>query len=194
MTVAIQDKSKVRKDSFARRKQARAEAVNAAEDVRDHLLASRLLTGAKVISGYCPIRTEIDPIPLMKALHTAGHQIAVPVIMGEGLPLEFHEWWPGIAMQDGAFGAAVPVDGNALVPNVLLVPLLAFDRRGWRLGYGGGFYDRTLEGLRASGAVRAIGLAYATQEIDTVPTEPTDQPLDAIATERGVLKPSRDQS
>lgn len=194
MTLDVQDKAQVRKDSFVRRKQAHAAAAGAAEDLRDHLLASRLLTGAGVISAYRPIRTEIDPTPLMDALHAAGHRLAVPVILGEAQPLEFHEWWPGAPMQDGAFGAEVPVDGVALVPDVVLVPLLAFDRKGWRLGYGGGFYDRTLEGLRAAGSVRAIGLAYAAQEIDAVPIEPTDQLLDAIVTERGVLQPGRGAS
>lgn len=189
MTPDAQDKAQVRKDSFARRKQAHATAHMAAEDMRDHLLASRLLTGARVISAYRPIRTEIDSTPLMHSLHEAGHRLAVPVILGEGQPLEFHEWWPGVRMEEGAFGAEVPVDGIVLVPDVVLTPLLAFDTAGWRLGYGGGFYDRTLEGLRANRSIKAIGLAYAAQQIAAVPTEPTDQPLDAIATERGILRP-----
>jgi 5-formyltetrahydrofolate cyclo-ligase len=92
-------------------------------------------------------------------------------------------------MIEGEFGALIPESGDWLVPEVLVVPLLAFDRRGYRLGYGGGFYDRTLELLRAMGPVKAIGFAFAAQEIDRVPTEATDQPLDLIVTERGIVRP-----
>ena len=92
-------------------------------------------------------------------------------------------------MENGPFGARIPAQGDWLVPEVLLVPLLAFDRRGFRLGYGGGFYDRTLEGLRARGPVLAIGLAYAAQEVPVVPTDATDQRLDAILTEAGLIRP-----
>ena len=180
-------KADARKAAFAARKLARQNAPDAAQAVRDHLMASRWLTGSKVVAAYRPIRTEIDPTPLMEALHLAGHRITVPVILGEGQPLEFREWWPGVAMQPGPFGAEVPVDTHVLLPDLILAPLLAFDRRGFRLGYGGGFYDRTLEGLRATRRVRALGLAYAAQEILEVPIEPTDQRLDAILTEQGLV-------
>lgn len=180
-------KAKARKDAFQVRKAAKASATGAADTVRDHLLASRWLTGVKVIAAYRPIRTELDPTLLMEALHRAGHRITVPVILGEGQPLEFHEWWPGVAMQSGPFGAEIPVDTHVLIPDLILAPLLAFDRRGYRLGYGGGFYDRTLEQLRATRRVRAFGLAFAGQEVDEVPIEPTDQRLDAILTEKGLI-------
>lgn len=180
-------KADARKAAFAARKLARQNAPDAGQAVRDHLMASRWLTGARVVAAYRPIRTEIDPTPLMEAMHLAGHRITVPVILGEGEPLEFREWWPGVAMQPGPFGAEIPVDTHVLIPDLILAPLLAFDRRGYRLGYGGGFYDRTLEGLRATRRVRALGLAYAAQEIPEVPIEPTDQRLDAILTEQGVM-------
>ena len=90
----------------------------------------------------------------------------------------------------GTFGALVPAKGDWIVPEVLIVPLLAFDRRGYRLGYGGGYYDRTLEVLRARGPVTAIGFAFAAQEVDEVPIEATDQPLDLIVTERGIIRPA----
>lgn len=180
-------KAALRKQAFAVRKQAHAEAVGAAESARDHFLASRVYTGAAIISGYCPIRTEIDVFPLMTALHAAGHQICVPVIEGPGLPLAFREWWPGVSMEAGAFGAEVPVDTDVLTPDLLIAPLLLFDLQGWRLGYGGGFYDRTLELLRAQRRTRAYGFAYAAQQIYAVPTEPTDQRLDGIATECGLI-------
>lgn len=92
-------------------------------------------------------------------------------------------------MVPGAFGALIPEGGEAVDPDVLIVPLLAFDRHGFRLGYGGGFYDRTLEGLRARKSILAIGFAYESQEMDEVPIEPTDQPLDLIVTEREVFAP-----
>ena len=177
----------MRKQAFAVRKQAHSAADDSAEAARDHFLASRVYTGARIVSGYCPIRTEIDVIPLMRALHAAGHQICVPMIDGPQRPLTFREWWPGVPMESGPFGAAVPVGTTELVPEMLLVPLLSFDLHGWRLGYGGGFYDRTLERLRRQTQTRAYGFAYSAQQIDAVPTEPTDQRLDGIATEAGLI-------
>jgi 5-formyltetrahydrofolate cyclo-ligase len=118
----------------------------------------------------------------------------VPVIEGKGLPLRFREWSPGVRMQPGPFGAQVPATGDWLQPELLIVPLLAFDAAGRRLGYGGGFYDRTLAALRARGPVRAIGLAYAAQQVGEVPADATDQPLDAIVTEAGVLRPGASAS
>lgn len=138
------------------------------------------------LAGYMPIRTEIDPRPAMAA-HFGP--VAVPVIEGAGLPLRFHRWTPGCAMVEGAFGAHVPAVAEDVTPRVLIVPLLAFDRRGFRLGYGGGFYDRTLERLRTAGPVTAIGFAFAAQEIEEVPTEPTDAALDLIVTDAETIVP-----
>lgn len=111
------------------------------------------------------------------------------MIEGPGQPLRFREWTPDGEMAPGEFGAQVPVAGDWLVPSVLIVPLLAFDWRGYRLGYGGGFYDRTLEALRATGPVIAVGFAFAAQEVEEVPVEPTDQKLDLIVTDCGVIRP-----
>ena len=129
------------------------------------------------------MRTEIDCLPAMAA-HDGP--VGVPVILGPGQALRFRRWTPDARMVTGDFGALIPETGDWIDPQVLIVPLVAFDRRGYRLGYGGGFYDRTLEGLRARGPVVAIGFAYAAQEVDRVPTEPTDQPLDLIVTETGI--------
>jgi 5-formyltetrahydrofolate cyclo-ligase len=142
--------------------------------------------GARVLSGYMPMRGEIDPLPAMAA--HAG-RVCVPVTPPRGNPLSFREWTPDARMVEGPFKAMVPEDGDWLVPEVLIVPLLAFDRRGYRLGYGGGYYDRTLESLRSKGPVTAIGYAWAAQETDAVPLEPTDQPLDLIVTDAGVIYP-----
>ena len=136
-----------------------------------------------VLAGYMPMRTEIDPLPAM-----AAHQgpVGVPVIIAKATPLRFREWGPGVAMVAGEFGARVPVEGAWVEPQVLIVPLLAFDARGYRLGYGGGFYDRTLAGLRARHDTLAIGFGFAAQEVDEVPIDGFDQRLDAVVTEKGV--------
>ncbi len=141
----------------------------------------------QTISGYMPIRTEIDPLPAMATLAISG-PVGVPVIVGDARPLEFHRWQPGCALKDGPFGAQVPIEVAQITPSVVFLPLLAFDRRGARLGYGGGYYDRTLEILRTKGPVLAVGFAYSAQEIAQVPTEATDQRLDAVVTEKYVLE------
>jgi 5-formyltetrahydrofolate cyclo-ligase len=173
-------KAAARTAAFAARKAAFAAGQGqAAELLADHLAA---FVGHR-LAGYMPMRTEIDPLPAM-----AAHQgpVGVPVIMGAGQPLRFREWTPGSAMVEGAFKAMIPVEGAWIDPDVLIVPLLAFDARGYRLGYGGGFYDRTLQALRARHRVTAVGFAFAAQEVAEVPTDATDQRLDAIVTEQGL--------
>ncbi len=115
--------------------------------------------------------------------------VGVPVIMAKATPLRFRVWEPDCAMVDGEFGAEIPQTGDWMIPQILIVPLVAFDRQGGRLGYGGGFYDRTLEQLRAVQPTMAIGFAYAGQEDSSLPLEPTDQPLDLIVTEQGIITP-----
>ena len=173
-------KSIARTNAYAIRKAAFAAGQGQAAEILADFLAPH---AGKVLAGYMPMRTEIDPLPAM-----AAHQgtVGVPVIPGAAQPLKFREWTPGSAMVEGAFKALIPAEGAWVTPQVLIVPLLAFDARGFRLGYGGGFYDRTLEGLRAHGPVLAVGFAFAAQEVDEVPTEPTDQRLDAIVTEKGL--------
>ncbi len=180
MDIAL--KKAARERAFAARKQAFEAGQGQAAEILADVLA---MQGGKVLAGYMPMRTEIDPLPAM-----AAHQgvVCVPVITGAGQPLRFREWSPGCAMIPGAFGALIPAEGAWVEPEVLIVPLVAFDARGYRLGYGGGFYDRTLEGLRAHGQVLAVGFAFAGQEIPEVPIEPTDQRLDMIVTETGVMR------
>ena len=179
-----QVKAAARKTAFARRK-ALFSAANAAQ--AGYL--SEVLAGYRGVplSGYMPIRTEIDPLPAMAEAAAHG-PVGVPVIEGEARPLRFARWTPDTAMVAGAFGAAVPRDLAYFEPEILIVPLLAFSRSGGRLGYGGGFYDRTLEKLRAHRATLAIGFAFAGQEDAELPLEPTDQPLDMIVTEAGVIE------
>ncbi|GHF00244.1 5-formyltetrahydrofolate cyclo-ligase [Aliiroseovarius zhejiangensis] len=176
-------KARARKAAFARRQAVHSEARSAAGVA--HLLSVVMDHKGKVLSGYMPIRTEITPVPVMAAMSAHG-PVCVPVIGKPGEPLRFALWTPECEMVEGAFGAFIPATRQFVEPEVLIVPLLAFDRKGGRLGYGGGFYDRTLEGLRDKRPTLAIGYAYSGQEVDAVPLEPTDQLLDAIVTEDGV--------
>jgi 5-formyltetrahydrofolate cyclo-ligase len=174
-------KADARKAAFAARKLAFAAGQGrAAELLADWLAAHR---GA-ALSGYMPMRTEIDPLPAM-----AAHQgpVGVPVIIGKGQPLKFREWSPGCALIPGEFGALIPAEGAWIEPQVLIVPLLAFDARGYRLGYGGGFYDRTLQALRAKRPTLAVGFAFSSQQVTEVPIDHNDQRLDAIITEQGLF-------
>ena len=139
-----------------------------------------------VISGYMAMRGELDPRSFMSA-HPGP--VCVPVIKGKSQPLEFHRWTIDGEMVEGAFKAMIPARADPLVPNALIVPLLAFDDRGYRLGYGGGFYDRTLQKLRAAGSVMAIGFAHDAQHVAHVPIDKTDQRLDLIVTPERVIEP-----
>jgi 5-formyltetrahydrofolate cyclo-ligase len=181
----VTDKAAARKEAFAARAAADRSGMQRANALLE--AAVRAAPG-NVVSGFWPIRTEIDPRPALHAL-AATHEICLPVVAGNGLPLVFRRWTPGAAMEEGAFGAAIPADPVELDPSILIVPLAAFDRKGYRLGYGGGFYDRTLERLRRNSHVTAIGFAFAAQEIAAVPRDATDEPLDLIVTEGGIRKP-----
>jgi len=181
---AEQKKAAARRAAFAARKTAHGAGLGPA--LTEALLQAIGPVRNKVIAGYMPIRTEADPIPAMTTL-VAQNRICVPVIQAAGHPLRFREWRPDAAMIDGPFGAQVPASGAWLAPDIVIVPLVAFDQHLNRLGYGGGFYDRTLEGLRNAGDVHAIGFAYAAQELHELPLEPTDQALNLIVTEAGTL-------
>ena len=180
MTDLIALKAEARATGFAARKLAFARGQGQAAEILADFLAQ---FAGKPLAGYMPMRTEIDPLPAM-----AAHQgaVGVPVILGPGQALKFREWTPGCAMTEGAFKAFIPVEGAWIEPAVVIVPLVAFDARGFRLGYGGGFYDRTLEGLRAGAGVVAVGFAFDGQEMPIVPIEETDQKLDFMVTESGV--------
>jgi 5-formyltetrahydrofolate cyclo-ligase len=140
-----------------------------------------------VVSSYRPMGAEFDPQPTEQVLRQAGCRIALPVAPPPGKPLYFRSWTPGEPLERHRFGMLEPpAHLPVLRPDALLVPLLAFDRRGYRLGYGGGYYDRTLEGLRKTGGCIAIGLAFCEQEVDAVPHDAYDQPLDCIVTPHGM--------
>ena len=181
---AAADKAACRKRAFAARKAAHGSGLDGAAQRRLLDLLEGLPAGS-VVGGYMPIRTEIDPRPVMAALHERGHVIGVPVIRGAGRPLVFSRWEPGSALVEGPFGAAVPAEERLVRPGLLIVPLVAFDRQGHRLGYGGGFYDRTFADL---GGPVGICLAYGAQELPDLPVEATDHPLDAVVTEAETLR------
>jgi 5-formyltetrahydrofolate cyclo-ligase len=137
-----------------------------------------------VVSGFWPLGEEIDIRPLLHALHERGNRVALPITPRRGEPLTFRGWQPGDVMAPERFGTLRPI-GEELQPDMLLIPLLAFDTAGGRLGYGGGFYDRTLPSL--PGRFR-LGCAFAAQQVDEVPVGPYDVRLDAVATENGIIR------
>jgi 5-formyltetrahydrofolate cyclo-ligase len=142
---------------------------------------------SRVAAAYWPIRGEADPLPLLAALAEAKIETALPVVAGRGKPLIFRAWRRGDPLIDGPLGLREPTpDSPAAEPDLLFVPLAAFDRAGHRLGYGAGYYDATLAGLRAKRPL-AVGLAFSTQEVERIPAEPHDHPLAFVITERETI-------
>jgi 5-formyltetrahydrofolate cyclo-ligase len=176
-------KAALRKAALARRKVA-----HAAGDGSGAALLSGVLAGYRGVplSGFMPIRTEIDPLPAMAEAAAHG-PVGVPVITGAAAPLLFSRWEPDMVLRDGPFGARIPAVDDFFEPEIVIVPVVAFDCDGGRLGYGGGFYDRTLQQLRARRPTLAIGFAFDLQESEALPQDATDQRLDMIVTERRVL-------
>jgi 5-formyltetrahydrofolate cyclo-ligase len=146
------------------------------------------IAAGTVVSGYSPIRSEIDPVPLMRALAAQGARLALPAVMARGKSLAFRAWSPNDRLMLGPLGILEPSPAAAeLVPDIMLVPLAAFDRAGHRIGYGAGHYDFTLAHLRKGKAITAIGLAFAAQEIASVPALAHDVALDYVLTETQVF-------
>jgi 5-formyltetrahydrofolate cyclo-ligase len=182
----VRRKAELRARLLARRGEVEpGEAAAAAEAIAARV-TELVPTGAEFVAAYWPLAGELDPRPALRRLTARGHRLALPRMQGKSLPLAFHAWDWGQPLIQGGFGVMQPDPAAApAIPDVVLVPLLAFDRQGHRLGYGRGYYDRTLGALRASGAARlAIGVAFALQEVEAVPSGSADQPLDAIVTER----------
>ncbi len=164
--------------------EVRAEASRRAAE---HALVALGPVTGRTVAVFAPFRDEIDTAPLAQALWDAGALVALPVIVGRDVPLLFRAWARGdVLVPAGAY--AIPTPGDQAperVPQDLMVPLAAFDRAGYRIGYGAGFYDRTLACLRAAGPVRAFGFAFACQETARVPAESHDEPVDGMITEEG---------
>ncbi|MEL6266174.1 MAG: 5-formyltetrahydrofolate cyclo-ligase [Pseudomonadota bacterium] len=190
----VATKAQRRKEVLARRAVAHRDgagrAAAAAKRLLAHLDGLGRLDVATRVAGYRPIRSEIDTAPVLATMAARGVALAMPVVEGAGQPLGFRPWAPGVAEVEGAFGAPIPADATAVTPRILIVPLVAFDEDCFRLGYGGGFYDRSLERLRAADPdLLAIGYAYAAQATADLPREPTDQRLDAVVTEDALHLP-----
>jgi 5-formyltetrahydrofolate cyclo-ligase len=164
-------------------------AARAADAVAAQGLDFLQMRGGDIVSGFASLPDEFRIWPLLRRLNRDGQRLALPVMQGKMKPLLFRAWTPGDALDRRVWGIGEPKpDKPVLEPDILLVPLLAFDRRGWRLGYGGGFYDRTLTALRARKPIVAVGLAYDEQLIDAVPHLDYDQRLDWVLRPSGPLR------
>ena len=141
-----------------------------------------------IVSGFSPMKTEINPIPLLRKLSDAGAQLALPAIAGRGKPLLMRTWHFGAPLASGQWGIREPTaDAAEVAPDILIVPLACFDRSGHRIGYGAGYYDMTINALRAKKPTLAIGVAFAAQEIPKVPATERDARLDLVLTEREII-------
>jgi len=181
-------KAEIRRDAAARR-----DALPAAERAAAAVtIAARPLpvafAASAIVSGFSPLKSEINPVPLMRAFAAAGARLALPVVMGKGKPLTMRSWAFGEPLNSGVWGIREPPPSAPEgFPDILIVPLLAFDRAGNRIGYGAGYYDMTIARLRGMKPVIAMGIAYAAQEIAQVPVTPRDATLDLVLTEREVI-------
>ena len=159
----------------------------AAEAIAARAFPLKIAPGA-VVSGFMPLKSEINPLPLMQKLSATGARLALPRILGRHSPLSMRAWEFSTDLDRGQWGIREPkVDAPEVDPDVLLVPLLAFDRDGYRLGYGAGYYDMTINRLRALKPMAAVGIAFAVQEVPKVPATPRDERLDLVLTEREVI-------
>jgi 5-formyltetrahydrofolate cyclo-ligase len=182
-------KAELRREALARRDALpAAERAQAAETIAARTFPVAVGSGA-IVAGFMPMKSEINPLPLMRKLADAGARLALPVVAGQGKPLIMRAWAFGQPLAAGVWGIRQPEPAApAIAPDILIVPLLAFDRAGHRIGYGAGYYDLTIAALRARQAVVAIGVAFAAQEIAAVPATPNDAPLDLVLTEREVIE------
>ncbi len=188
-STAIDDlKATLRREALARRDALSADVrAAAAQAIAARPFPVAVPPGA-IVSGFMPMKSEINPLPLMRKLADAGAALALPAVAGKGKPLTMRAYTFGESLASGVWGIREPgPDARQVDPDILLVPLLAFDRRGHRIGYGAGYYDMTIAGLRARKTVLAVGIAFAAQEIAQVPTTPRDARLDLVLTEREVI-------
>ncbi|MGH7879751.1 MAG: 5-formyltetrahydrofolate cyclo-ligase [Candidatus Binataceae bacterium] len=181
-------KAALRADALARRDALpAAERQAAAETIAARPFPVTVKPGA-IVSGFSPMKSEINPIPLLRKLADGGALLAVPAIAGRGRPLIMRAWKFGDPFKAGQWGIREPVpEAPEVAPDILIVPLAAFDRAGHRIGYGAGYYDMTINTLRAKKPVIAIGIAFAAQEIPKVPATERDERLDLVLTEREII-------
>lgn len=187
------DKAEMRAAAKSRRAAAARAQSEAGPALAEVFRRSISLRARTVVAGYFPIADEIDVRPLLRRLRDDGHAIALPRVVREGTPLAFAPWREADALLAGPHGTRQPPESaGTAYPDVVIVPMLAFDRSGFRLGYGGGYYDRTLAALRRERAVMAIGIAFAAQEVPSVPHDEHDHRLDWVVTEREALETGKD--
>ena len=181
-------KAQVRRAAVARRDALpAAERAAAAATIAARPLPVAVPAGA-ILSGFSPLKSEINPVPLMRAFAAAGARLALPVVAGKGRPLTMRAWSFGDPLDAGVWGIREPKpEAPEVFPDILIVPLLAFDRTGHRIGYGAGYYDMTIARLRGLKSVIAIGIAYAAQEVDQVPATPRDAALELVLTEHETI-------
>lgn len=183
----VATKAALRQRALARRAEAFRKHGRAAGEAIAAIAEAELpFRPGLVVSAYLAMGDELDPVPVLTRAAARGIVGAMPIVVRKGEPLRFRRWMPGDPTRPAGFGTREPVESAPEIePDLLLVPLLAFDAQGYRLGYGGGFYDRTLAGLRQRKPILAVGFAYAEQEVDAVPCEGHDQRLDALLTPAG---------
>ena len=185
---SVTAKSELREQALARRDAIPAEArAAAAQAIAARPFPVEVPPGA-IVSGFSPMKSEINPVPLMRRLADRGAKLALPVVVGRGKPLIMRAWSFGEELGAGVWGIREPrPDAPEVLPDILIVPLAAFDRGGHRIGYGAGYFDMTLHRLRGLKPIVALGLAFAAQEISAVPTTPRDARLDLVLTEREAI-------
>lgn len=182
------EKRRIRKAALEIRAEAKAVTGPLAGDLlMAQFLENITLPPQSTVAGYWPMNDEISPVPLLKRLFKDGFPCSLPAVLAKGEALTFRDWRPDMELEDGPFGTSHPPSNSDVVtPGVLLVPMLAFDGHGYRVGYGGGYYDRTLIQMKTEGVpVLAVGMAYESQRVEAAPTGSLDQRLDWVITENG---------
>jgi 5-formyltetrahydrofolate cyclo-ligase len=187
MNIAAQ-KEALRNQALERRAALKGQVPDLSRALAHNFLTHVPIPPGAIVSAYFAIGDEADPSPLIEALRARGHRIVLPRVAGRGKSLDFHLYEEGAKLVPGGFGLSEPArDWPLLDPDVLAVPLLAFDPRGYRIGYGAGFYDRTLQRLRASRNIIAASYCFSVQKFSEVPYDENDQRLDWIVTEKGAV-------
>jgi 5-formyltetrahydrofolate cyclo-ligase len=188
VNVVSQRKAELRREAQAQRDALPAQTRKAAAETIAARPFPLAVAPGTIVSGFMPLKSEINPLPLMRKLAGAGAGLALPVVAGRGKPLIMRSWQWGAPLAAGVWGIREPPpEAPQVDPDILLVPLLVFDRSGYRIGYGAGYYDLTLTHLRAKKPITAVGIAFAAQEVETVPRTGFDARLDLVLTENQTI-------
>jgi 5-formyltetrahydrofolate cyclo-ligase len=187
-SATTEPKAALRRAVLSLRRKIHKSRASSSEQTLKARLYAELGGAGKIIAGYWPIGDEINCRPAIEKFASEGLQVVLPVVAGQGQVLIFRVWNPGEDLETGPFGTSHPGNGSAVrTPDVMLLPLVAFDNKGQRLGYGAGYYDRTIAALRASGKILAVGVGYDEQEIEHIPADDHDQVMDAVITDRRTI-------